>query len=468
MSTRSRSGPIVAALAVAASVVAWASPSFADGIGHGRYPAQAGLPVVQVAQSPEGPVLVTGPGATVGAGWALYEFSGDAFTAPEPATPVLQFQCTASNTTTRFSTGTGGVGCTTPWPPLMTTGNLVAGPGVQQSGLSTVGAGSGYTQGQIEYFGHPLYTFVKDSPGTFNGENFAVFGGVFWLVSPRGGVPDAGTATLGTELTASGPALDAAAGNGLRSLYMLSYDTPGTSPTEEPPPMHPMHPMHPMLAPGTSSDSGPAQSTCSGSCSAVWPPLLTTGRPITGPGVDPRLVGLMRRPDGTLQVTYAGWPVYMYFADQAPGAAPGETNGQDLLDNIALGVWYEVAPQGGPQAGAATLTAETADGTLLGAESSATPPQNPQATVYTLSSDTSASSTCTGTCAKYWPPVLTSLPPRGIGLTGAIGTIQRPDGTFQVTYNGKPLYFFSQSLTSGDARGPSISTPFGTFSVVTP
>jgi predicted lipoprotein with Yx(FWY)xxD motif len=64
--------------------------------------------------------------------------------------------------------------------------------------------------------------------------------------------------------------------------------------------------------------------------------------------------------------------------------------------------------------------------------------------------------------------VLTSTSPSGQSLSGTLGTIQRPDGTFQVTYNGRPLYFFSQDLTSGDAKGASISTPFGTYSVVTP
>jgi len=186
---------------------------------------------------------------------------------------------------------------------------------------------------------------------------------------------------------------------------------------------------------------------------------------MVGPGLDPGLVGDLRRPDGTIQVTYDGWPVYLYFADLAAGAKPGETNGQYFLDNMAFGVWYEVAPQGGPQAGQAVLTKNNG---LLGASSSAFPPLNPEATVYTLSSDTPSTSTCTGTCARFWPPVLTSLPPTGPGLGGTIGSIQRSDGTFQVTYNGHPLYFFSQSLTSGDVDGASITTPFGTFSVVSP
>jgi predicted lipoprotein with Yx(FWY)xxD motif len=362
---------------------------------------------------------------------------------PPAATPaplaLLQFNCTASNTTARFPAGTGATPCTVPWPPLMATGPLVAGPGVSQAGLSTATATSGFTTGQVEYFGHPLYTFVKDTPGTFAGEDVAAFGGIFWLVS-RNGQPDAGVAKVGTEVSPSGAALSTTTASGGRTLYMLTYDTPG-----------------PSYGPPKLNSGGAAVSACTGPCSAIWPPLLTTGRPMAGPSVDPGLIGELRRPDGTTQVTYSGWPVYLYFADLAPGAPAGETNGQYLLDNNSDGVWYEVAPQGGPNPGMATLNAD--DG-LLAVSSSAFPPSNPDATVYTLSTDTTpGTSTCTGTCARYWPPVLTSTSPLGQGLSGTLGTIQRPDGTFQVTYNGQPLYFFSQDLTSGDAGGGEHQQP---------
>ena len=177
-------GPVVAALLTAGAVTASAAPTLAAG----RSPSSAAA-VVQLASSPVGRVLVTGSGATSGAGLALYEFSGDAFPPPEPPPALLQFNCTASNTTTRFTSGSGGVACTTIWPPLMATGALVAGRGVNQNGLSVASAGSGFTPGQVEYFGHPLYTFVKDTPGTFNGEDIAAFGGIFWLVSHATGFP---------------------------------------------------------------------------------------------------------------------------------------------------------------------------------------------------------------------------------------------------------------------------------------
>ncbi len=78
-------------------------------------------------------------------------------------------------------------------------------------------------------------------------------------------------------------------------------------------------------------------SNCYGTCAANWPPLLTTDRPLAGPGVRPDLLGVTTRADGALQVTYNGWPLYYWFQD----AQPGDTRGQ----NVA-GVWFVLRPDG--------------------------------------------------------------------------------------------------------------------------
>lgn len=472
---------VVVALVAALAVASWATPAFAGSPVMPPGPPPSGPPTpfvsanveVQVANSPEGPVLVTGPAATFGAdgsgaGFALYAFSGDS--EPSSLEAFIDLHCNYSNQ----APSSPPTPCTTPWPPLTVPSGTtpVAGPGVVQAELSTVTvtppAASGLAPyDQVTYFGRPLYGFVKDkAPGQFVGEDFAVFSGVFWLVSPNG-QPDAGVAQVGTEVTPSGIALAATMGNAQRTLYMLSYDTPGPSMGMGggmPGPMSGIGPVGPARPVGP-PQAAAAQTTCLSStgCAAIWPPLLTTGRPVAGPGVDPRLLGELRRPDGALQVTYDGWPVYLYYEDSAPTAAAGATNGEYLLDNHADGVWYEVAPQGGPNPGTAMLT--TVDG-LVAVSSTAVPPANPDATVYTFTPATSGG-TCTGECARFWPPVLTSTAPaEAAGLTGTLGTVQRADGTFQVTYNGAPLYLFSQSLTSGDADGASITTPFGTFAAL--
>lgn len=67
--------------------------------------------------------------------------------------------------------------------------------------------------------------------------------------------------------------------------------------------------------------------------------------------------------------------------------------------------------------------------------------------MYAFSADTSTTSACTRTCARYWPPVvvagnMTAAVGSRVSQAG-LGTITQPDGTFQVTYYGHPLYFFA-------------------------
>lgn len=78
------------------------------------------------------------------------------------------------------------------------------------------------------------------------------------------------------------------------------------------------------------------ESACYGACAGVWPPLTTSGRPQATSGAESGMLGTTKREDGTLQVTYAGHPLYTYVGDDAPGQARG--NKIDLNG----GYWYEV------------------------------------------------------------------------------------------------------------------------------
>jgi predicted lipoprotein with Yx(FWY)xxD motif len=80
-------------------------------------------------------------------------------------------------------------------------------------------------------------------------------------------------------------------------------------------------------------------------------------------------------------------------------------------------------------------------------------------TLYTHSGDGPNSSTCTGGCAAAWPPVTVGAgaqPVAGAGVTGALGTFARTDGTTQVTYGGLPLYSWPQDAKPGDTTGQGI------------
>ena len=81
------------------------------------------------------------------------------------------------------------------------------------------------------------------------------------------------------------------------------------------------------------------ESTCYDDCAATWPALTVTGDPVAGAGLKASKLGTTERTDGTLQVTYAGHPLYHFASD----SAPGDTNGQGIGD-----VWYVVSPQGDP------------------------------------------------------------------------------------------------------------------------
>lgn len=82
-----------------------------------------------------------------------------------------------------------------------------------------------------------------------------------------------------------------------------------------------------------------ARSTCYGACAQAWPPVLAKDLPGLGAGLDKALLGASRRKDGSLQVTYGGWPLYYYVRDR-----PGSLAGQDV--HSFGGGWYLVAPDG--------------------------------------------------------------------------------------------------------------------------
>ena len=129
--------------------------------------------------------------------------------------------------------------------------------------------------------------------------------------TPTLSVPVTGEATINvSESTEFGPIL--VDGEGM-SLYVFMADTQNS---------------------GTSTcgdDDG---------CATEWPPLISQGSPVAGEGVDAALLSTITRDDGTVQVTYNGWPLYLFEED----TAPGDTNGQGLEE--FGGLWFLVSPAG--------------------------------------------------------------------------------------------------------------------------
>ena len=84
-----------------------------------------------------------------------------------------------------------------------------------------------------------------------------------------------------------------------------------------------------------------SRSNCYGVCAAAWPPLLTSAAPVAAAGVEAKLLGMTKRKDGRLQVTYNGHPLYYYSADKV---------GKVMCQHATMhgGLWLIIKPSGQP------------------------------------------------------------------------------------------------------------------------
>jgi predicted lipoprotein with Yx(FWY)xxD motif len=87
-------------------------------------------------------------------------------------------------------------------------------------------------------------------------------------------------------------------------------------------------------------------------------------------------------------------------------------------------------------------------------------------TLYLYTPDAKNKSNCYGSCATYWPPLMTTgKPVAGTGVRKALlGTTRRNNGKLQVTYNGHPLYLYVGDSGAGQVTGEGSA---GTWYVVT-
>ena len=90
--------------------------------------------------------------------------------------------------------------------------------------------------------------------------------------------------------------------------------------------------------------------------------------------------------------------------------------------------------------------------------------------LYTLHGDRDGSK-CDAECTRVWPPmtVVEAVATNTPGLAaGKIGSIQRADGSLQVTYNGHPLYHYAGDGGAGRTAGHGVSDKWGQWSLVDP
>jgi predicted lipoprotein with Yx(FWY)xxD motif len=209
-----------------------------------------------------------------------------------------------------------GLACDTVlWPALLTDGAPIAGPGVKAKLLGTVTRtdlpGLGSVQ-QVTYAGQPLYRFFLDEDSTET-EGANLFDpvtsptGIWYLVEASHGNPAPGAAQLQLET-----APVSSTGNDATVLSVTMNQDFSAFPDAS----------FPVYTLGHGHGAKGHGGHCKSLCAQYWPPVLTSGRPQAGSGVDQHALGMTMRPDGAQQVTYKGKPLYL-FADDAYIFNPG-------------------------------------------------------------------------------------------------------------------------------------------------
>jgi len=172
-------------------------------------------------------------------------------------------------------------------------------------------------------------------------------------------------------------------------------------------------------------------SACNGQCAALWPPYDGGNVSVSSP-LDPADFNSISRADGSRQTTWYGWPLYYYSKD----TKAGDMNGENFLN-----VWFTLKPD------QSVMVAHT---TTLGLYLTDTSGM----TLYTFTKDTESNSSCTGACIALWPPFNSTPiePPSSVKIAD-FGTVNRADGLAQLSYMGKPLYYYSHDVNPGDTNG---------------
>ncbi|MFJ6656515.1 SCO0930 family lipoprotein [Streptomyces sp. NPDC091377] len=199
----------------------------------------------------------------------------------------------------------------------------------------------------------------------------------------------------------------------------------------------------------------PPKTNCEGDCATAWPPVPADDA-AAGQGVDAELLGELTRPDGTKQLTVAGWPAYRFAKD----TAAGELKGQGVN-----GTWFALAPDGKKAKRAELPGLSTRKDAKLG---EIVVDKNGM-TVYRFMKDEAwpePVSTCEGDCLEKWPVVapVGANDTQGVEKKGLMSFI-RSDGAKQQTVDCWPIYTFAGDKAPGDTNGQGVG---GTWYAVAP
>ena len=129
-----------------------------------------------------------------------------------------------------------------------------------------------------------------------------------------------------------------------------------------------------------------------------------------------------------------------------------------MVTSIALLLAVVLAACGSSDSGDATAssgsaTVSSTDGQLV--DSSGAP-------LYSSDQEKSGTVMCTSGCLSIWLPLKapSGNPTAGDDVSGELGVVKRPDGSRQVTLEGRPLYRFAEDGSDGKATGDNVTDSF--------
>ncbi|MFF3209072.1 SCO0930 family lipoprotein [Streptomyces sp. NPDC002886] len=198
----------------------------------------------------------------------------------------------------------------------------------------------------------------------------------------------------------------------------------------------------------------PPRSNCEGACADLWPAVPADGAQAPA-GANAGLLGSVERPDGTRQLTLGGWPVYRYAKDTLPGEAKGEGVG---------GTWHALAADGkkavdAGKGGAGKGGAEKDSAPLSAVDDAKLGKilvDGEGRTLYRFGKDSAwpMKFGCLDACLDTWKPAAPVEAEKAVGIPAKlVGSVERPDGTRQLTIDCWPVYLFTGDTAPGQTNG---------------
>lgn len=203
-------------------------------------------------------------------------------------------------------------------------------------------------------------------------------------------------------------------------------------------------------------DALPDTSLCTGGCLDNWP-LFYAENPEPGEGLDKEDFGVIEHPEGGMQTTYKGWPLYYWIND----LNPGETNGEGVGN-----VWFVAKPD---------YSIMLMDGLLIGKDgvtynASYEPGEEMVQyfvdeyghTLYIFVNDTYDQNNFTNEDFSnngVWPIYEEELQGVASTLDKSLFASIDVHGHQQLTYKGWPLYYYGADAQRGHTTGVSVPSP---------